>query len=347
MSDFKFSCPQCQQHIRCDALYAGNQITCPSCRNAIIVPQPPRVVDAPMAPAVAPPLPPPRVAAPPSMPPPVPAMPAPRVLAERAPKRGSSRVLKVALASLVAVLALGGAAGGYWWWSRPQVIKFSDDTTLTLLGADYGKKHPVPGGKLPPAKTTSAARGQPAAARRGPTPVTTATDTLVIWLRANFDKSSDTPNQYRSFQFFIYDKAGTACAQAYASVQPGTPVFAVQFPAFPRRQGKFFVRVQEQGNSGQEMSEQKLVIKNPAVGKSYSQWTPAPLPVTKEDDGLSVTLTKLVAGADLPYQRVQDDPDGVLNKGCRSRIASNVQASRSRTGRRHRSKSPMRREIAR
>ncbi len=28
-----------------------------------------------------------------------------------------------------------------------------------------------------------------------------------------------------------------------------------------------------------------------------------------------MTLTKLVSGADMPYQRVQDDPDDVINKG--------------------------------
>ena len=252
------------------------------------------------------------------MPAPVPAMAAPRVLDERAPKRGSSRVLKVALASLVAVLALGGAAGGYWWWSRPQIIKFSDDTKLTLLSADYGKRHVPPGGKTPAATARPATQGgargaQPA--RRGPATITTATDTLVVWLRAKFDQDSSTPNQYHSFQFFIYDKAGTACAQAYGNVQPGTEVFPVQFTAFPRRQGTLYLRVQEQGNGGQEMSDGKFVIKNPAAGKSYPTWTPVPLPATKEDDGVSVKLTKLIAGAETPYRRVQDDPDGVFNKG--------------------------------
>ena len=80
----------------------------------------------------------------------------------------------------------------------------------------------------------------------------------------------------------------------------GNEVVAVQFDAFPRRQGKLVVRVQEQGNGGQEMSDQKFVISNPVRG-SFPKWTAEPLPGTKADDDLSVTLTKLVAGADMPY----------------------------------------------
>lgn len=38
MSEFKFPCPQCRQHIQCDTAYAGAQIHCPECKQAIIVP---------------------------------------------------------------------------------------------------------------------------------------------------------------------------------------------------------------------------------------------------------------------------------------------------------------------
>jgi outer membrane lipoprotein-sorting protein len=50
MPDFKFSCPQCGQHIECDTSYAGVQIACPICNQAIVVPQPPGVHAAPPAP---------------------------------------------------------------------------------------------------------------------------------------------------------------------------------------------------------------------------------------------------------------------------------------------------------
>jgi hypothetical protein len=92
-------------------------------------------------------------------------------------------------------------------------------------------------------------------------------------------------------------------------------VVAVRLDAFPHRTGKLHVRVQEQGNGGQELSEQKFVVSNPAGGKSFAKWTAEPLPSTKEDGDLSLTLTKLVAGADTPYQRNQDNPDDAMNKG--------------------------------
>src|SRR5208283_4605666 len=38
MAEFKFSCPQCGQHIQCDPGYSGAQINCPSCQQAIVVP---------------------------------------------------------------------------------------------------------------------------------------------------------------------------------------------------------------------------------------------------------------------------------------------------------------------
>ena len=42
MAEFKFSCPQCGQHIQCDPGYSGAQINCPSCQQSIVVPQAPR-----------------------------------------------------------------------------------------------------------------------------------------------------------------------------------------------------------------------------------------------------------------------------------------------------------------
>jgi DNA-directed RNA polymerase subunit RPC12/RpoP len=40
MSEFKFACPQCQQHIQADLGYVGMEIACPTCSTRIIVPQP-------------------------------------------------------------------------------------------------------------------------------------------------------------------------------------------------------------------------------------------------------------------------------------------------------------------
>jgi hypothetical protein len=38
MSEIKFACPSCQQHIQADAGYAGMQIDCPACKAKMIVP---------------------------------------------------------------------------------------------------------------------------------------------------------------------------------------------------------------------------------------------------------------------------------------------------------------------
>jgi len=39
MSDIKFSCPACGQHIACDAQCGGMQIKCPDCQNDVIIPE--------------------------------------------------------------------------------------------------------------------------------------------------------------------------------------------------------------------------------------------------------------------------------------------------------------------
>jgi hypothetical protein len=77
MADFKFTCPQCQQHIQCDVSYVGSSINCPTCRQGIVVPP---------------------VSQPPT---------APR---ERTVQIKVATLRKVALAGLCLVLVAGGAA---------------------------------------------------------------------------------------------------------------------------------------------------------------------------------------------------------------------------------------------
>jgi|GEM_PF-670959 len=223
--------------------------------------------------------------------------------------------IKLILLTAVLVLIIGLAAVGYWWMSRPQVITFSDDAKVTLLKVEYGKRHAPPPATKTAGKPATGTAGA-VARRAGASSFTTPTDTLVLWVRQEYDASN---NQYHNFQYYVYDAAETACAQTfgvnYAGNRGGNEVVGIRLDAFPHRQGKLHVRVQEQGNSGQELSEQKFVISNPASGKSFAAWTAEPLPSTKEDGDLAVTLTKLVSGADMPYQRNQDNPDDAMNKG--------------------------------
>lgn len=46
MSEFKFACPVCGQHITCDARASGSKLECPTCFQKIIVPQAPASEDA-------------------------------------------------------------------------------------------------------------------------------------------------------------------------------------------------------------------------------------------------------------------------------------------------------------
>ncbi|HZF01395.1 MAG TPA: hypothetical protein VE344_05805 [Methylomirabilota bacterium] len=211
---------------------------------------------------------------------------------------------KILLLSVAAILIIGIVAAAVWWMLRPQVITFSDDAKLTLLAVDYGKKH-----KPPDVKASSGTR-----VRRGNS-FTTTNDTLVVWVRQEYDSK-----QYHYFQYYAYDKAGAACVGAnanYGGNRQGNEVVGIRLDGFPRRQGKFFLRVQEQGNGGQEIADRPLVVRNPARGP-FSSWSPESLPATKDDDDVSVTLTKLAAGAAMPYTRNNDDPDDAMNKGVQA-----------------------------
>ena len=231
---------------------------------------------------------------------------------------------KIILSSVAILLVIGLAAGVYWWLSRPQIIKFSDDSKLILLGVDYGKRHTVPGGKLPKAPP------RPGAAVRRTSSFQTPTDTLVVWVRAKYDYTPTQPiqrngvvyanqNQNPSFQFYVYDPAGAACASASSrnmtGQQRGDDVLALQFDSFPRREGKLFVRAQENYSGGNEMADDNFLVANPAAGKSFAKWTPEPMPDRQTDGDLAMTLTKLVSGATTPYRRNQDNPDDAMNKG--------------------------------
>jgi DNA-directed RNA polymerase subunit RPC12/RpoP len=38
MSEFKFNCPHCDQHLRCDEQSSGREIQCPACNMLIRIP---------------------------------------------------------------------------------------------------------------------------------------------------------------------------------------------------------------------------------------------------------------------------------------------------------------------
>ncbi len=213
---------------------------------------------------------------------------------------------KILLWSVVSILIIGLAAVAYWWQRRPQVIVLDNGDKLTLVGVTYGKHHAPPAAKTKPA--AGARRGQ------GPQTFNTANNALVVWIR-----QEHPANRWPNYQLYLYDKANTACVGGSGSRNWGgggsNEIVAAEFDSFPRRKGSFILRVQEYvQNEGQVMNEKHFVIANPARGP-FAKWQPETLPATKTDDDFSVTLTKLVAGVDMPYQRNQDDPDDAMNKG--------------------------------
>jgi hypothetical protein len=219
---------------------------------------------------------------------------------------------KIILLSVAAILILGIIAGAIWWSLRPQAVTFSDDAKITLLKVEYGKHHAPPSVKASPA---TAANGRPTRTTRTGS-FNTTNDTLVLWVRQEYPTGN---NEYHYFSYYIYDKAGTACVQAGGSggSNRGNEVVPIRVEAFPRREGKFYVTVEEGGNGGQEIAEKKFIISNP-TSKSFSDWPAQTLPSTQTDDDLSVTLTKLVSGAQMPFTRGDADADDAMSKGVQA-----------------------------
>ena len=189
---------------------------------------------------------------------------------------------------MVVILFAGLAVAGYWWILRPQVITFKDGSKLTLIGVTYGKNHVAPkikiGGKL--------TRGSGAQ-------MNSADNALVVWVEYQH-KASQNRNQYPNYQFFIYDKAGTACVGNYTTTQSqvnnAVSILGYMFNAYPRWDNKMIVRVASNGNGNRQVAKEQFVISNPKH-VSVTQWTPEAMPDKKTDGDLAVTLTKLDAGA--------------------------------------------------
>jgi hypothetical protein len=110
MSEFKFACPVCGQHITADSQTTGSQLECPTCFQKLIVPQAPSRTDAKLIVAAS-------LA---SKPRPLPTE-ANADSAPIAPPRRSSSVL-----ALVGVLVLLGAAGAAVFAFRDRIFHHAD-----------------------------------------------------------------------------------------------------------------------------------------------------------------------------------------------------------------------------
>jgi len=198
---------------------------------------------------------------------------------------------KIILWSIVSVVIAGIAVDAFLWLRNPQVIKLNDGTKLTFVGVTYGKHHVAPKIKIAGAR----ARGG------GGARMDSTNDTLVVWIEAEHK-----PNQYPSYQLLVYDKANTACVRAWSRTQSqvknGVDIQGFMLDAYPRWDKKMVLRVMNYGPRGQQVSKEQFVVSNPARN-SFAKWTPDPLPNSQSDGDLDVTLTKLIADAQSPYNR--------------------------------------------
>lgn len=144
MSEIKFSCPVCAQHISCDAQCAGMQIKCPACEKEIMIPVPPSApaapppsarplkVSLPTAAIHADPV----VAPPPPVAPHVPFRPALAAAGDAPPASGTSR--RIAVWALV-IVAVGGALYGAFTWAGSAQKKFNVTREKEAAESDGGQ----------------------------------------------------------------------------------------------------------------------------------------------------------------------------------------------------------------
>ncbi len=217
---------------------------------------------------------------------------------------------KIILWSIVLLVVAGVAVYAFLWLHKPQIIKLNDGTKLTLLGVTHGKHHVAPKIKIAGHVHGGGAR------------MDTPNDTVVVWIEAEHK-----PNQYPNYQLLVYDKADTACVSTYSRTQSqvknGVDVQGFMLDAYPRRDRTMILRVMNYGQRGQQVSKEQFVVSNPARS-SFAKWTPDPLPNSQSDGDLNATLTKLVAGAQSPYNRGNGVPRNDPMNKC-VQIALDVQ----------------------
>ena len=139
MSEFKFSCPHCDQHILIPDGYEGVQINCPACQKLIVVPPTPGAIKPPPPPAA---LGIQRPAAPASSSAAAPAAARTAYNPPPAPKAGS-RVLRMALiiSTVVVVCAVLGV-GGWHFYSKHKAKVEADNSSTTEAAQSGGQQNP-------------------------------------------------------------------------------------------------------------------------------------------------------------------------------------------------------------
>ena len=131
MSELKFACPVCGQHITADSSTSGGQIECPTCFQKIVVPQAPESGNHKLILSAA------QVAKP---------RPASEAAASQLGPLGSSS-RRTSLLSLIGLLALLGAAGATAYYFRDRILQFvrpSAAPATNAVASQPAKPVPLP-----------------------------------------------------------------------------------------------------------------------------------------------------------------------------------------------------------
>ncbi len=197
---------------------------------------------------------------------------------------------KILLWSVVSALTVGiavtawakpGDAVAFPALGGPQVIHLDDHSKLTLLGTSYGYHHMAPG-----YENLGTANW-----------IYTAANTTVVWI-----KEEHEPSKWPNYELLVSDRANTGCVNIErrqgSFVKDGVSLQSFVLSAFPRWDKETILRVKPYMGVA---SKEQFVLTNPASG-TIAHWTPEPLPSTKSDGNLEVTLTRLIDGAPVPYR---------------------------------------------
>jgi hypothetical protein len=128
MSEFKFSCPNCDQHIIAPEGYGGAQINCPSCQKLIVVPGAPVPAAAPTVLGIQ------RPAAPPAHAPAAPRPTAYRTAMATPPpaqKSGSGGLKTALVVSLIVIVCAALGVGGWFGYKK---FKVKHDAAVAAKG---------------------------------------------------------------------------------------------------------------------------------------------------------------------------------------------------------------------
>jgi len=133
MSEFKFACPVCAQHITADSSASGSEITCPTCFQKIVVPQAPASPDSKFI----------VTASQAGKPRPLPT----ELESAARPPASSNRTSLMASVALILVL---GALGAGLWFFRARIFRTDSKRLESKETADKGgplaplKVYPIP-----------------------------------------------------------------------------------------------------------------------------------------------------------------------------------------------------------